>query len=354
MGEVLRLTRWEWFKLRRRWMRWILLAVLVAIPQVWLWTEFFAYGNTTNYYERPTLYFRDGEDATISFSCAELDDGTVDARLATFPEEYRLDGLESIAQIRELEICEEQSADYVWALKWHSQIFVAPVSLANGLASSHFFGVFLVIFLASSLLGSEYGQGTLRLALAKGVSRWQLLASKALLLTLLVGVALLITCVPLFISSLIATALVPEGRELADPGGWSTPLLMFGRVVLGLVPYIALALLLTVLTSSTTLGTSLAFVYIIAEGVIISAMGPVFDRYSWFQNLLDFNLGPAVAGWLVDESVRATGYDSSFFPLDKAQSNIKALFVMLAYTCAMGGAAFRLFLRRDVSGAKGS
>ena len=136
MGEVLRLTRWEWFKLRRRWMRWILLAVLVAIPQVWLWTEFFAYGNTTNYYERPTLYFRDGEDATISFSCAELDDGTVDARLATFPEEYRLDGLESIAQIRELEICEEQSADYVWALKWHSQIFVAPVSLANGLASS--------------------------------------------------------------------------------------------------------------------------------------------------------------------------------------------------------------------------
>ena len=154
-------------------------------PQVWLWTEFFAYGNTTNYYERPTLYFRDGEDATISFSCAELDDGTVDARLATFPEEYRLDGLESIAQIRELEICEEQSADYVWALKWHSQIFVAPVSLANGLASSHFFGVFLVIFLASSLLGSEYCQGTLRLALAKGVSRWQLLASKALLLTLL-------------------------------------------------------------------------------------------------------------------------------------------------------------------------
>ena len=353
MGEVLRLTIWEWFKLRRRWLPWIMLAVLVVTPHVWLWAEFFAHGNV-NYYEEPSLYFRDGESGTLKFSCVEFDDGTVAARLATLPEEHNREGMDALAQIRELEICEKRLENQVKQREWHSQVFVAPVSLANGLASSHFFGVFLVIFLASSLLGSEYGQGALRLALARGVSRWQLLTSKALLLTLLMGAALLTVCIPLFISGLIATAQVPEGRELADPGGWSTPLLMFGRVVLGLVPYIALALLLTVLTSSTTLGTSLAFVYIIAEGVIISTMGPVFDRYGWFQNLLDFNLGPAVAGWLVDESVRATGYDSSFFPLDKAQSNIKAFFVMLAYTCAMGGAAFRLFLRRDVSGAKGS
>ena len=41
--QVLRLTRWEWFKLRRRWMPWILLAPLVVIPQIWLWGEYFAY-----------------------------------------------------------------------------------------------------------------------------------------------------------------------------------------------------------------------------------------------------------------------------------------------------------------------
>ena len=353
MGQVLRLTRWEWFKLRRRWMPWILLAVLVAIPQVWLWAEFFAYGNV-NYYEEPSLYFRDGENDSLSFSCAEFDDGTVADRLSTLPEEHRREGMDALAPIREFDICGNQLEGQVKQREWHSQVFVAPVSLANGLASSHLFGLFLVIFLASSLLGSEYGQGTLRLALARGVSRWQMLASKALLLTLLMGAALLIVCVPLFISSLIATAQVPEGKELADPGGWSTPLLMFGKVVVGLVPYIVLALLLTVLTSSTVLGTSFSFVYLIAEGTIISTMGPSFDRYDWFQNFLDFNLGPAVAGWLADEGVRATGQDSSFFPLDQVQSNLKAFLVMLAYMCAMGGAAFRLFLRRDVSGAKGS
>ena len=29
MSSVMRLARWEWFKLRRRWMPWILLLILV-------------------------------------------------------------------------------------------------------------------------------------------------------------------------------------------------------------------------------------------------------------------------------------------------------------------------------------
>ena len=355
MGEVLRLTRWEWFKLRRRWMPWILLAPLVLIPQIWLWSEFFAYGNVTNSYERPTLYFRDGGDSTISFSCADLDDGTVDARLATFPEEYRLRGLESIAQIRELEICEEQSADYVRALKWHSQIFVAPVSLANGLVTTHLTAFFFMAFLASSLqVGSEYGLGTLRHVLARGVGRWQVLASKAILLVLVSVAAFLVVSIPVTVSSLIATALAPEGRELADAGGWSTVVVMFCKVVYGLVPYIALAFFLTVLTRSTSLAISLAIGYIFSEAIIISFLGYRFEDYGWFQNFLDFNLGPAVAGWLVEEGVRAAGEDSAMFPLDKAQNNLRAFLVILAYTAALSGASLRLFLRRDVSGAKGS
>ena len=114
MGQALRLTRWEWFKLRRRWMPWILLVPLLLIPQIWLWAEFFAYRNI-NYYDAPSLYFRAGENDSLSFSCAELDDGTVADRLATLPEEYRQEGMESVARLRELEICEEQFADQVRA-----------------------------------------------------------------------------------------------------------------------------------------------------------------------------------------------------------------------------------------------
>ena len=165
--------------------------------------------------------------------------------------------------------------------------------------------------------------------------------------------AFLVVSIPVAVSSLIATALAPEGRELADPGGWSTVLVMFGKVVYGIVPYIALAFFLTVLTRSTGLGIFLAIGYIFSEAIIISFLGYRFEGdYGWFQNLLDFMLGPAVSGWLVEEGVRAAGEDAAFFPLDKVQSNLRAFLVILAYTTALSGAALRLFLRRDVTSAR--
>ena len=36
---VLRLTRWEWFKLRKRWMPRILLGIAVVIAQSFLWSS---------------------------------------------------------------------------------------------------------------------------------------------------------------------------------------------------------------------------------------------------------------------------------------------------------------------------
>ena len=40
---VLRLTRWEFFKLRRRWMPWILVAVAAALCQSFLWSQYREY-----------------------------------------------------------------------------------------------------------------------------------------------------------------------------------------------------------------------------------------------------------------------------------------------------------------------
>ena len=45
IAQVLRLTVWEWFKLRRRWQPWILLAVAVVLAQIGLWVSYAAYHN---------------------------------------------------------------------------------------------------------------------------------------------------------------------------------------------------------------------------------------------------------------------------------------------------------------------
>ena len=44
--EVLSLVRWEWFKLRRRWMPWILLATLALVTQIAIWGIWFAFNDT--------------------------------------------------------------------------------------------------------------------------------------------------------------------------------------------------------------------------------------------------------------------------------------------------------------------
>ena len=360
IAEILRLTRWEWFKLRRRWLPWVLLLPLVIIPQIWLWGEYSAYRNV-DFYGSPSLYLRVGPDDSVAFSCAEVDDGTVAIFVGGLQGEYRQSGLEFLERIHEPRthggknqtICEEKLEEESRLRVWHSQVFVLPVGLANGLAVAHFVGLILILILASSVMGSEYGQGTIRSVLIRGVDRRYFLASKAILMVLLTVGALIIVLVPLFISGLIATSLVPNGMELANSGDWSTVLVMFGKVVFALLPYICLALFLAILTSSTTLGIALAIGYILAEGVVISFMGSRFDRFDWFQEVLNLLLGPGVAGWLMETSVRATGQDAAFFPLDKVQSNLRAFLVLLAYIAALGGAALWIIQRKDVPTSKG-
>ena len=41
--QVLRLTRWEVFKLRKRWMPWILLGIMVIVTQISVWGGLSAY-----------------------------------------------------------------------------------------------------------------------------------------------------------------------------------------------------------------------------------------------------------------------------------------------------------------------
>ena len=49
MVELANLVRWEWFKLQRRWMPWILLAVLVLVTQLSILGAWFAFNLSGNF-----------------------------------------------------------------------------------------------------------------------------------------------------------------------------------------------------------------------------------------------------------------------------------------------------------------
>ena len=347
IAGVLRLTGWEWFKLRRRWMPWVLLGVAILIAQFSLWFSYTAYHNEslqevasggsasfTNTYEV------DGQTVSVGVTCVDVAEGRLPPELDKLPDEERESFSAAMEQFGE-------SCGGTLARDEFRQGFVFPTVLIENIDAAVGIGAILIMILAASALGSEYGWGTLRTALTRGAGRWQLLSSKLVLLILAGAAGLVVVSAFAAVSSLLA-AVIPPAEEggLTGPGRWSDVALTFVKAVYALAPYIALSTFLAVLTQSSAMGIALSVGYYVVE-LIVRPIVQVVDR---LQSLSDFTIGGSVTNWmsfaLVDVS---SGVDSAAQP-DALQSFL----VILVYTAALGAAAFWLFLRRDVTGARGS
>jgi len=278
--QVLSLTSWEWFKLRRRWMPWILLAIIVALPQLSLW-------------------------------------GSVSG---TF-------GSETEQAVR--------GADDVFLL--------FPNSVVGGLLVAQVYGIVLIMILAASLLGAEYGWGTLRTVLTRGTGRWPFLISKLLLLALLGAAALFVGAAAWAVGSAIALVTLGDGTWLAESADWIEVVKWSGKAVFGLFPYIALAACVAVLTSSSGAAIGIALGYYMVESILVG----VLFNFDWFERVAEFLIGPAGYGWMGLPGGMTFSYPAEL--PDAAQSFV----VLLGYVIVLGGAAFWLFQRRDIAGARG-
>ena len=177
--HVLRLIRWEWFKLRKRWMPWTLLIVTLAVVQATLWGFYASYGNVGNEYASgyPGVPDARGRAPIVRITCADILDGTAAAKAEEVSEEFREQARKTpLRRDRCLSIVEQIAEDR----ERHRGFFVLPGGLANGLGVVQYIGVLLVMILGASTVGAEYGWGTLRTALTRGTGRWQFLAAKAL------------------------------------------------------------------------------------------------------------------------------------------------------------------------------
>ena len=104
IADVLRLTRWELFKLRRRWMPWILLFIGLAVVQANLWGNYNGYHaigdpSASGYPGRP------GTESIVTITCADIIDGTADAKVERVSDEFREDARERVEQRRQNEQC---------------------------------------------------------------------------------------------------------------------------------------------------------------------------------------------------------------------------------------------------------
>ena len=350
--QILRLTKWELFKLRRRWLPWLLLSALVVLNQLTLWGIYATYINKTYFFSPVDQYVvvslpadADGVESAIRVSCDDIEDGKIESILAGVPDEFREQAH------REVESHRERCSEIRDQIAARRQLFlnscILPGSLGNGLKSGQDFIPILIIILATAVLGKEYSLGTFRPALTSGAGRGEFLGAKALSIVFTSGAGLLIVSLAVAVSSLAVAFLTGEDLVTAESGQWSSSALIFGKMIYALLPYIAESLFFTVLTASGTGGVSISLVYffvdLIAAGLLTRLLGLNVDNYM---------LAPAVLTFLQTDFPLPTQEGASIFA-SLLDLYLNPFLVMLAYTAVSGAAAFWLFLRRDVTGPRG-
>lgn len=346
IAHILRLTGWEWYKLQRRWMPWILLGIMVLVNQTGFWGVYIGYRAEAFSPSFHTSIGDDDDKVDISFNCADIRGGSVPPEVAQLDEQGRKQALEQIEVFRT-----DSCAGYEGNREAMRTGLTLPYILGFSLGFTYLLWIMLIIILAGSAMGVEYGWGTLRMVLTKGTGRWQFLAGKILALVLMGAAGLVIVAATVSISSLIAALTLPapvEGAVLADAGEDRLEVAltfgrMLGKVLYIFLPYIMLALFCAVLTSSAATAIAITLTYRVVEWAFVPILVRFFD---WFQNIADYLLDTNVSIWLGPE-----------FPLggaDEQASVLRAFLVLAAYIVILGGATFALLQRRDIAGAKGA
>ena len=341
------LVRWEWFKTQRRLMPWILLAVLLFLTQATLWGTYFAYPPSTRdssafSYTVPVGSEGGGQSRFqhVELTCSDVLAGPFPEEL---PQEMR-SATEDFTRSCERSL-ERDRGDRMDVLRR----ITLPGSLINGLNLTHGLGVLLFATMAASMVGSEFGWGTLRLVLARGTGRWQVLSSKLVLVALFSAAVLAIIAATTAVSSAIVGALVSE--EPVPQAEWTEAATTLGRTAFSLLPYVVLAGLVTVVTSSSIAGITVVFGYFFSELLFVALLVNLFDCG---QNVADYLLGRNITAWMMGNG--RDEFSGLFFtstPIGDFPGMLHAFLVLMTYMAVLGGLALWAFQRRDIGGATG-
>ncbi len=337
ISNIGNLAIWEWFKLRRRWMLWILLVFALMFAQLAVWGAFFSYRNvqeTGGELTVPASLQQQQGRIPRTVRCNDLLSGDV-ARQPTDLDTQVLAGL--TAQ------CRQQQAALPARLARTYSTFTLPGSIPNALNTVQTLGLILMAILTASAIGIDYGAGTLRSVLTQGTGRWPYLTAKLLTLAVLALLGLLVAVASVAVSSTIASGLAGVApAAVGTAATWSDAGSALLKGWVSLLPYITLTAFVTVVARSSAAGMAIGLGYYFFEQLIVALLSSLF---SWFQNVADFLLVRNISAW--------TGAGGGFPGGAPLPDPTQAIVVLAVYTLLLGGVAFWLFERRDVQGATG-
>ncbi|HUF53496.1 MAG TPA: ABC transporter permease [Dehalococcoidia bacterium] len=261
------------------------------------------------------------------------------------------------------------AAFLIWAIgysTWHDdddpewsasgfRTFAFPYSIPALLDSGQFWGSAIFVgILATSTLATEHNWGTVRPALAGGVSRARYLASKLLVLTLVSTVALLTALAFGVLLSLWATSVAGFDAPVPHPESFTAAdlALMILRTALAIIPYGLIAFTFTVLSRSTALGIAGTMGYMVLEAIIVEVQG---TGGGIFEHVRVLFIGHNVTALIAENQFDNLEYESmAFRDLGSSVPGVwSATFIIIAESALLLAASFFVFLHRDVTVSHG-
>ncbi len=288
----MRLLRSELFRLRRRWMPWVLLLMVIAASLVIYLLVYFSV-------QAQLQAIRSGASPSPAGGTAQFD--------------------QALAGLRP------------------SQVTNLGLGVVDGLGSV------LLIVLTASVFGNEFNWGTLRAVLALGTGRARFLAAKYVTLVLFAVVLTALGVLAAVAGSEIVSSMGSLDR--AVPADYAGQLVAASaRTIFTFIPYIALAALIAVWSKSAGAGIAIGLVVYFAEG-IVTAVLVQFNKD--FATIADFGLSRNVAA--INRLSAATGTSAPPGPPAALPDAGHAVLVLVAWTAAFVAAALWRFRTRDVT-----
>jgi len=248
-------------------------------------------------------------------------------------------------------IDERNEADYNFG-RDALRTFTFPWAFVSLLDVGQFWGGLLVGVLAASVVATEHNWGTVRQALIRGRSRSSYLTVKLAGIAVLAAAIMLVALAIGIGFSLIATSLADEPITLDVPNGPSAfdIAVMVLRTGLAILPYGLLAFCLTVIGRSTTLGVVGIVLYMVAlEPILIGVLGGLGGPA---PDIRAFLLGHNANALIAANRIGSDGYYSFAFrelPESPGLPNVwVAAFAVGVYCAAFLAIAYSVFQRRDL------
>ena len=230
--------------------------------------------------------------------------------------------------------------------------FAFPWSIAALLDSGQFWGAAIfVAILTSSTVSTEYNWGTVRQALIRGQPRWQFLAAKLLGTAIVCIIFLLVALGVGILFSIIATSAAGEPITLDVLGGPSLQdiVLMVLRSAAGIIPYGLLAFALAVIGRSTALGIAGTLGYMLGEGIVVAILDSIGGIAADFREIA---IGHHVASLAAANRIGSGDYNSIAareLPVSADLPDVWiASLVVCLYSVVFAAVAFFVFQRRDL------